>query len=67
MTTQHHGSPFDRGHADAYYGRPEDPHYKDNGHRIEKTYMTPAQVDEYYAGYEQAIKYGDQKDWGEES
>ena len=66
MTAQHHGSPFDRGHADAYYGRPEDPHYKDNGHRIEKTDMTPAQVNEYYAGYEQAIRYGDQKDWGEE-
>ena len=67
MTDRYLGGPFDRGHADAYYGRPEDPHYKDNGHRIEKTDMTPAQVDEYYAGYEQAIRYGEHKDWGEES
>ncbi len=26
-----HGSPFDRGSADSYYGRPRDPHKYPNG------------------------------------
>lgn len=46
-----HNSPYDRGGADSWYMRPPDPHKKDElGNRI--TDLTPAEVSEYYAGYE---------------
>ena len=50
-----HGSPYDRGLADRYYGRPEGPHHYPNGTyntpRIEAEEMTEAERAEYYAGY----------------
>lgn len=49
-----HGSPADRGSADAYYGRGCSPHYISAG-RVRVTPldgMTPAQVAEYRAAYE---------------
>lgn len=60
-----HGSLWDRGSADSYYGRPRDPHYYPdgsyNGERI--TDLTPEQVKEYLDGYEWNNKYGDKKNW----
>lgn len=49
-----HGSLFDRGSADSYYGRPMDPHYGgvggNSGGRVSVT--DSAMVTEYRAGYE---------------
>jgi len=59
-----HGSPKDRGSADAYYQRPYDPHYiTDNGKgiRITESNMTPEQIEEYKYGYENETE---RKDWG---
>jgi hypothetical protein len=50
-----HGSPGDRGGADAYYGRPIDPHYWPEGtycgKRVEKDDMTRAQIQAYLKAY----------------
>lgn len=63
----YHGSPFDRGAADSYYHRPEEPHWYPNG-----TYMLPkitsadmslAELRAYYAGYRYNEAYGDKKEW----
>jgi hypothetical protein len=63
-----HGSPFDRGSADSYYSRPQDPHFYPNGTyndpKIEATDMTLAQMREYFRGYEYNEAHGDKKDWG---
>jgi hypothetical protein len=60
-----HGSPQDRGSADAYYGRPCKPHYfvgdTYKSPRIEEPFMTIAQIKEYLYGYENE---DDSKDWG---
>lgn len=60
-----HGSLWDRGSADSYYGRPRDPHYYPdgsyNGERV--TDLTPEQVKEYLDGYEWNEKHGDKKSW----
>ena len=59
-----HGSPYDRGSADAYYGRPQDPHYwpdgTGNGERIEIDQMTHEEIVDYELGYEEM---DDRKDW----
>ena len=61
-----HGSYFDRGSADSYYGRPRDPHRGgvggESGPRIEAT--NPATIHAYNAGYDYNEEYGDKKDWG---
>ena len=61
-----HGGPFDRGSADAYYGRLMDPHYyvRDTGTstRIGFYDMTDEEVEAYNAGYE-STPFG-QKDYG---
>lgn len=50
-----HGLAFDRGAADAWYGRGPDPHYwpegSYNGTMVEKDQMTLNELDAYYAGY----------------
>jgi len=60
-----HGSLFDRGSADSYYGRPQDPHYGgvggDSGTRVAVT--DPEMIAEYRAGYEHNERFGDKKDW----
>lgn len=60
-----HGSPQDRGSADAYYGRPYDPHWWPDGTgfgtRIEREDMTPEQLKEYEYGF---MNEDDRKDWG---
>jgi hypothetical protein len=62
-----HGSPFDRGSADSYYSRPQDPHWYPegsyNGTRVEPKDMTIAQMREYFRGYEYNELHGDKKSW----
>jgi hypothetical protein len=62
-----HGSPFDRGSADSYYGRFASPHWYPKGTgrapRIEGQAMTQAEVKAYYAGYEHNTQMGDFKSW----
>ena len=60
-----HGSPFDRGSADSYYGRPRDPHKYPNGTgnlpRVSE--LTAAELDEYHAGYNYNEEFGDKKSY----
>ena len=65
MTTydRSHGSPYDRGSADAYYWRKADPHKYPNGtYNGERVVLTdPAEIAAYMAGYNNET---DRKDWG---
>ena len=60
-----HGSLYDRGSADSYYGRPRNPHYGgvggDSGPRVPVS--DAASVAEYQAGYDDNERSGDKKDW----
>ena len=62
-----HGSPFDRGSADSYYGRFPSPHKYPNGTgnapRVEGHDMSLAEMKAYYAGYEHNEQFGDKKSW----
>jgi hypothetical protein len=62
-----HGSPFDRGSADSYYGRAQSPHWypEGTGHgtRIDAKDMSLAEMREYYKGYEYNEACGDKKVW----
>lgn len=59
-----HGGPFDRGTADAYYGREFNPHYYVGGTntspRVELAEMTTEEIVAYTAGFNQNT---DQKDY----
>lgn len=61
-----HGSLWDRGSADSYYGRPRNPHYYPqgtyNGEPVTK--LSASEVFIYMAGYDWNEKFGDKKDWG---
>ena len=61
-----HGSLYDRGSADSYYGRARDPHYGgvggDSGPRVDQG-LTIDEIKEYYAGYEYNERFGDKKDY----
>ena len=63
---ERHGSPYDRGTADAYYHRPKRPHYYKgatySSERIEEKDMTEQQLADYDFGYEITT---DRKDFGE--
>lgn len=60
-----HGSLFDRGAADSYYGREPDPHYGgvggDSGIRVKVMYDEA--VEEYMAGYWDNEQFGNKKDY----
>ena len=56
-----HGSPYDRGSADRYYGRAFNPHHRLNGEEV--TDLTPEQIAEYRAGWSEE---SGSKDWGPE-
>ena len=60
-----HGSPFDRGSADSYYGRPREPHKYPNGTgtlpRVDL--LTAAELAEYHAGYSYNEEFGDKKSY----
>ena len=62
---KNHGSLFDRGSADSYYGRPQNPHYGgvggDSGPRVNVADI--ASVAEYQAGYEDNERFGSKKEW----
>jgi len=59
-----HGSPQDRGSADAYYGRRFDPHWwpegTGKGTRVEKEDMSANQIKQYEYGY---MNEEDRKEW----
>jgi hypothetical protein len=61
-----HGSLYDRGSADSYYGRPRNPHWYPNGsYRGDAVVALSAEESaEYHAGYDYNEQYGDKKDWG---
>ena len=60
-----HGSLYDRGAADSYYGRPRDPHWYPegsyNGERIQA--VDELDIREYMEGYDYNERYGDKKSW----
>ena len=60
-----HGSPQDRGSADAYYGRQYAPHWyprgTNKGERFVEDMMSSEEIDDYLYGYENEE---DRKDWG---
>jgi hypothetical protein len=62
---KNHGSLYDRGSADSYYGRMPNPHYGgvggDSGPRVEV--YDESSVAEYLAGYEYNERFGDKKDY----
>lgn len=66
---QRHGSPFDRGSADSYYGRGAKPHYYKGGSYtseiVTEESMTAEEIEAYYAGYDWNESHGDKKDWGD--
>ena len=68
--TRGHGSPYDRGAADSYYGRDIYPHWWPEGtyvgQVVGESNMTLAQVKEYYQGYYDNESEGNFKDWGDE-
>ena len=63
---RNHGSLYDCGKADSYYGRARSPHYWSNigatGTRCED--LSDRQTAEYNAGYDDNNAAGDFKDWG---
>ena len=63
--SQEHGSPFDRGAADSYYGRGQQPHWYPNGTGNEPriTALSDEELDAYYAGYAYNERFGDKKQW----
>jgi hypothetical protein len=59
-----HGSPYDRGSADRYYGRDFNPHYYDGSlgqFLVKMEKMTAQEIVEYTKGYNEET---DRKDWG---
>jgi len=67
MFDRTHGSPFDRGSADSYYGRPRSPHWYPEGtyecDRVEAEDMHGIQLRAYAMGYEFNERFGDKKGW----
>ena len=64
-----HGGPYDRGGADFYYWRPYQPHYFIGGTHtspmVDESDMTQEQIAAYEAGWLEAQRMGDRKDWGD--
>ncbi len=63
---ENHGSLYDRGSADSYYGRARSPHYGgvggESGPRVDQG-LSIDEIKEYYAGYEYNEQFGDKKAW----
>lgn len=59
-----HGGAYDRGSADAYYGRPAEPHYFTgdtySSTKIEEVDMSEEEIAAYMAGYNETT---DRKEW----
>ena len=62
--SEHHGGPYDRGSADAYYGRPFAPHYwhSETGVSIKVEEGTEDYL-AYAQGYKDQALSGEEKDW----
>jgi hypothetical protein len=63
---QFHGSPFDRGSADSYYGRARNPHKGGSGGPLgfePITDLTAEELEAYHAGYDYNEESGSKKDW----
>ena len=62
-----HGGAYDCGSADAYYGRPREPHYYTgasyNSIRLDAVGMSAEEVAAYNQGYDDQVRSGDRKDW----
>lgn len=62
---ERHGSPRDRGSADAYYGRPRSPHYfvgaTHQSPMVNEVNMTAAEIAQYDIGFGSET---DRKDYG---
>jgi len=62
-----HGKPFDRGSADSYYHRAEDPHWWPdgtyNGTRVEASEMSKAEIEAYHAGFSWNESMNNFKEW----
>jgi hypothetical protein len=57
-----HGGAHDRGGADAYYGRPRNPHkYEGGSYNGPALALSPAEVEAYNHGFDNCH---DRKDWG---
>ena len=65
---ERHGSCFDRGSADSYYGRPRRPHYYKGAtytsEKVSAENMTAEEIANYNAGYDWNETNGDKKAWG---
>ena len=63
-----HGSPYDRGSADSYYGRPFEPHYFKGGthlsEKVELADMTAEEITAYTRGFNDNEVLKNFKDWG---
>jgi hypothetical protein len=57
-----HGSPYDRGSADSYYRRPQEPHKMIGKEKISLEPGTP-EWGEYLAGYRDNEALQNWKDW----
>jgi hypothetical protein len=68
MKTWKNGQAGDRAGADFWYHRPYEPHYYPDGTgkgiRVPASDMTPEQIAEYDEGWEQAVEFGERKEWG---
>ena len=64
---ERHGSLWDRGSADSYYGRQRGPHWWPEGTGVgtKVVELTDLERQEYDAGYDYNEEYGDQKHWGD--
>ena len=64
---ERHGSLWDRGSADSYYGRQRGPHWwpEGTGNGTKIVELTDLERQEYDAGYDYNEEYGDRKNWGD--
>jgi hypothetical protein len=62
-----HGSPYDRGSADAWYRRSFNPHYfvgdSYSSPKVEMEQMTAEEITAYATGYRHGEEAGDHKEW----
>ena len=64
---ERHGGPYDRGSADSYYCRGQDPHYYVGSTGSTRVTITDTNSEEYLAyllGYLENENSGNFKDWG---
>ena len=60
-----HGSPYDRGSADSYYGRSKEPHYYEGATYDSKkiTDLNTKELSDYNKGYDDQEKSGVKKQY----